>query len=360
LKIALVVGARPNFMKIAPLALALREYPSIDVRLVHTQQHYDESLSAIFFDSLPLPVPDAVLGVGSGELDHQVATCLTRFAEYLRVEHVDAVVVPGDVNSTLACGLAAAQMNIPIVHVEAGLRSFDRSMPEELNRRVVDHLSDVLLTHSSDADSNLISEGLGNRQIHQVGNLMIDSLVRVIPQLDPGYAVRHFPAPTEYVLVTLHRPSNVDDVANVDRIIEQLSSLPLPVLFVTHPRAERILSKVDAANRLANNHGQLLAPLGYIEFLSLQVGAAAVVTDSGGVQEETTYLGVPCLTFRKNTERPITLTQGTNRLIGTDPLSIAPALLALPSRRRIGDAAPERWDGHAGIRAAEVIANCLT
>lgn len=347
-------------MKIAPLALALRAYPGIDLRLVHTQQHYDRTLSDVFFDELPLPAPDAVLGVGSGELADQVATCLTRFADYLRIDPPDAVVVPGDVNSTLACALAAAQMGIPVIHVEAGLRSFDRGMPEEINRRAVDHLSDVLLTHSPEADRNLINEGLGDRHIHLVGNLMIDSLVRVLHRLDDTIAREKFGLPGSYLLVTLHRPSNVDDVTNVDSIVSQLQSVSLPVLFVMHPRAEQVLDKIDASTRLARNGGKLIPPVGYVDFLSLQLGATGVLTDSGGVQEESTYLGVACLTFRDNTERPITITEGTNRLIGSDPDDIAPAVSTLPERRGIAEMAPRYWDGQAGPRAAQIVTEFLS
>jgi UDP-N-acetylglucosamine 2-epimerase (non-hydrolysing) len=342
-----VVGARPNFMKIAPVISALRAYPCRQ-SLVHTGQHYDPELSDVFFRELELPDPDAHLGVGSGSHGEQVGRMLLGLGDVLSSSAPDLVVVAGDVNSTLAGALAAAQQGVPVVHVESGLRSFDPTMPEEINRRVVDHLAVLLLTHCSDADGNLTAEGIDPRRIAMVGNTMIDSLQRLLPRsLEPARS-------GEYVLVTLHRPATVDDPERLPRVLEALDELAneVPVVFPVHPRTR---SRIEAAGwhpvRL-----ELLGPLPYLAFIGLEASARAVLTDSGGVQEETTALGVPCFTFREVTERPITCTVGTNRVIGVNP-DVIPKILRFP---KPAGRMPDLWDGSAGERAAARIWGVLT
>ncbi len=354
-----VVGARPNFMKTAPLVEALRRR-GVGQRLVHTGQHFDERMSGVFFSELGLPRPDEDLGVGSGTHGQQTGRVLIALEGWLlsHPPRPDLVVVPGDVNSTLAAGLVAAKLGIPVAHLEAGLRSFDRSMPEEINRVAVDHLSELLLTPSPDADENLLREGIPASRIARVGNLMIDTLRKHLP------AARRLRVPESmglepgrYAVVTLHRPSNVDDAGALGRLLEALSEVAraLPVIFPVHPRTrDRIAAAGLEAGAL-----RLVDPLGYLEFLSLTSAARLVLTDSGGLQEESTALGIACLTLRDNTERPVTVTEGTNQVVGTDPERILAAarsaLSAGPPRGRI----PALWDGRAGERAAEVVCRLL-
>ncbi len=352
-----VVGARPNFMKVAPLLEALRRR-GMAQRLVHTGQHFDEKMSGVFFSELGLPRPDEDLGVGSGSHGEQTGRVMIAFERCLldRAPRPDLVVVPGDVNSTLAAGLVAAKLGIPVAHLEAGLRSFDRAMPEELNRVAVDHLSDLLLTPSPDADENLAREGIPASRIARVGNLMIDTL-RV--HLAAARA-RRVPealglAPGGYAVVTLHRPSNVDEPAVLGRLLGALAEVAaaLPVVFPVHPRTRARIAAAGLEREAAAL--RLVEPLGYLEFLSLTSAARLVLTDSGGLQEESTALGIPCLTLRENTERPITVTEGTNEVVGTDPERI------LRAARRALDAAPPQgrvpalWDGRAGERAADAV-----
>jgi UDP-N-acetylglucosamine 2-epimerase (non-hydrolysing) len=356
-----VVGARPNFMKIAPLmaALARRGVPQ---RLVHTGQHFDEKMSGVFFEELGLPRPDADLGVGSGAHGEQTGRVLVAFERYL----LDAaplpslVVVPGDVNSTVAAALAAAKLHVPVAHLEAGLRSFDRAMPEELNRVVTDHLSDLLLTPSPDADENLRREGISGPGVRLVGNLMIDTLRAHLPRaraLDVPRALGL--APAAYAVVTLHRPSNVDDPGTLLRVLGALARVAreLPVVFPVHPRTR---ARLGGDPRLAAAAAplRLVDPQGYLEFLSLTSAAKLVLTDSGGLQEESTALGVPCLTLREGTERPITVTEGTNEVVGTDPERIVSAALRALHEPRPARC-PALWDGAAGERAAEAVVEFL-
>ena len=307
-----VVGARPNFMKAAPVIRALGER-GIRQTLVHTGQHYDRNMSDVFFTQLEIPNPDENLCVGSGSHAQQTAETMSRFEKVVLDRHPDLVLVYGDVNSTVSAALVCAKLLIPVGHVEAGLRSFDRTMPEEINRIVTDRLADLLFTPSEDGDENLKHEGIPAEKIHRVGNVMIDSLVRLLP------AAMRFPRngfPDRYALVTLHRPSNVDDGETLKSILETLLELNrhTNIVFPVHPRTRRRIAEfgmnVDALH--------LLEPAPYIEFLALQQRAALVITDSGGIQEETTYLGVPCLTMRDNTERPVTVTLGTNTLVGNN------------------------------------------
>jgi UDP-N-acetylglucosamine 2-epimerase (non-hydrolysing) len=352
-----VVGARPNFMKVAPLLEALRRR-GLAQRLVHTGQHFDERMSGIFFTELGLPRPDEDLGVGSGTHGEQTGRVLIAFERWLLAQspRPDLVVVPGDVNSTLAAGLAAAKLGVAVAHLEAGLRSFDRSMPEEINRVAVDHLSDLLLTPSPDADENLSREGIPASRVARVGNLMIDTL-RV--HLAAARA-RRVPealglAPGGYAVVTLHRPSNVDEPAVLGRLLGALAEMAgaLPVVFPVHPRTRARIAAAGLEDRARAL--RLVEPLGYLEFLSLTSAARLVLTDSGGLQEESTALGIPCLTLRENTERPITVTEGTNEVVGTDPERILRAarraLSSAPPRGRI----PALWDGRAGERAADAV-----
>jgi UDP-N-acetylglucosamine 2-epimerase (non-hydrolysing) len=360
-EIACVVGARPNFMKMAPVFDALRAHPHVTPRLIHTGQHYDAAMSRVFFDELGLPEPDVNLEVGSATHAIQTARILERFDALLEESPPRIVLVAGDVNSTVACALAAAKRMIPVGHVESGLRSRDRSMPEEINRIVTDQLSDFLFTPSLDAVDNLVAEGIDRAKIHFVGNSMIDSLRKHLRAArSRGTPERFGFARGGYALVTLHRPSNVDDPDSLAAILEALRSLArrLPVIFPAHPRTAARMDRLGA-----EAPGLIVCePLGYLDFLALMDAARLVVTDSGGIQEETTALGVPCLTLRDNTERPITVLEGTNRLIGSDPAAIGPAageiLASEPSN--VDEAhrkpAPALWDGHAGERIATILA----
>jgi UDP-N-acetylglucosamine 2-epimerase (non-hydrolysing) len=352
-----VVGARPNFVKMAPVIEALRaSLPGARQVLVHTGQHYDPEMSQIFVDELDLPEPDHFLGVGSGGHGAQIGRALERLEPVLERERPDAVVVAGDVNSTLAGALAASKLGIPVAHVEAGLRSFDRTMPEELNRVLVDQLSSWCFTHSPEAESNLLREGIGRERIHFVGNTMIDTLVRMRPQIERSDVhARLEIVPGSYALATLHRPRLVDGPL-FERALSRLARLSreLPIVFPLHPRARARLKHRPSESGL-----KLIEPVGYVDFLALEMGAVAVITDSGGLQEEATYLGVPCFTLRETTERPITISQGTNRLLGLDVDAIQdiPALLG---RTPLPPAPPAGWDGHAAERIAEVLLSSLT
>jgi UDP-N-acetylglucosamine 2-epimerase (non-hydrolysing) len=347
-----VVGARPNYMKIAPIVREMAKHTADFAQmLVHTGQHYDDNMSQIFFDELEMPRPDINLEVGSGSHAGQTAQVMLRFEPLLAQFQPDWVVVPGDVNSTLACALVTSKLGIKIAHVEAGLRSFDRSMPEEINRLLTDQLADLLLTTSREANENLVREGIATEKIHFVGNTMIDTLVRLIPIAEKRWpALRSALALDRFVLVTLHRPNNVDDAAGLGEIISSLNEISehLPVVFPVHPRTRARISEFGLAVR---ENVRLVEPIGYVDFLALQAHAAVVVTDSGGVQEETTFLGVPCLTVRPNTERPVTITTGTNQLVERNREAIVSAIktaLARPRNENINR--PELWDGNTAER----------
>ncbi len=352
-----VVGARPNFMKAAPVLRALGGRVSRQT-LVHTGQHYDDRMSAIFFEQLGMPRPDVDLGVGSDTHAAQTAEIMRRFEPVLVERRPDWLCVYGDVNSTMAASLVAVKLLVPVAHVEAGLRSRDRTMPEEINRLVTDQVADLLFTPSEDGDENLLREGVAPAKIKRVGNVMIDSLVRLLPlALERWPAVQRDLGLDRYALVTLHRPSNVDDPGRLTRLMAALTALAreLPVVFPVHPRTRARLAAIDTA-LLQSGGVSFLEPLGYLDFLALQHHATVVVTDSGGIQEETTYLGVPCLTLRPNTERPITVTCGTNRILGERPDLIVPAVREAMANGTRRSAAPPLWDGHASDRIAEVLA----
>jgi UDP-N-acetylglucosamine 2-epimerase (non-hydrolysing) len=355
MRIVYVVGTRPNFVKTAPVIAALRaRIPAGRHAIVHTGQHYDRLMSEVFLEELGVPAPDHMLEVGSGSHAQQTARVMERLEPVLVEERPDLVVVPGDVNSTVAAALTAAKLQIPVAHIEAGLRSFDRTMPEELNRIVTDQLADQLFIHSPEADDNLHAEGVPAERIHLVGNTMIDTLVALEGRFRAaGAAAKLGVQPGGFVLVTLHRPALVDGPL-LRETIGQLAALAreLPVVFPVHPRTRAMMEAIDS-----EHPGLLLCePLGYLDFLSLLADARAVLTDSGGIQEETTYLGIPCFTLRANTERPITLTAGTNTLLGLDPAAIAQIPLALAQRSSSPSTPPPLWDGHAAERIAEVVA----
>jgi UDP-N-acetylglucosamine 2-epimerase (non-hydrolysing) len=357
IKIMHVVGARPNFMKVAPIVREMarleREFKQM---LVHTGQHYDRKLSEVFIGDLGLPEPDVNLEAGSGSHARQTAEIMLRFEPVLSDFQPDWLLVPGDVNSTLACALVASKLGIRIAHVEAGLRSFDRTMPEEINRLLTDQVSDLLLIPSWDARTNLVREGIEPQKIRFVGNVMIDTLVRLLPKAEERWQqIRGLIRAERFVLVTLHRPSNVDSPATLVEIIRALSELAdeIPVIFPVHPRTQRQIAAFCADMNLRHPGFQLTDPVGYLDFLAFQVHASLVLTDSGGVQEETTYLGVPCLTLRANTERPVTVTNGTNQLVESKRaviLSSARDALCRENGKTAARPRPEYWDGHAAER----------
>ena len=355
-----VVGARPNFVKAAPVIRALAA-AGVAQRVVHTGQHYDEALSGVFFAELELPAPDLNLGVGSGSHARQTAALLVALEESFEALRPALVIDYGDVNSTLAAAIVAAKLHLPQAHVEAGLRSFDMSMPEEVNRRVADALADLCFATSADAVDNLRREGVPAERIHLVGNSMIDSLEVVRPRLDPAAARAAAGLPdAPYGVVTLHRPGNVDEPGRTRALVAGLaaSAAQVPLVFPVHPRGRAAL---EAAGLAGVPGLHLVEPLGYLAFLSLLAGATVVVTDSGGVQEETTIFGVPCLTVRPNTERPVTITHGTNRLIEPGELAAAVGAVLAPGPAALGDPAmrPPLWDGRAGERIAAVLVDWL-
>jgi UDP-N-acetylglucosamine 2-epimerase (non-hydrolysing) len=352
MKLLHIVGARPNFMKVAPVHRALGLQPKVCQTLIHTGQHYDANMSDVFFEQLGLPKPDFNLGVGSGNHSVQTARVMLELDPLLADQKPDLVLVYGDVNSTVAAALVCSKLLIPLAHVEAGLRSGDRTMPEEINRLITDQVADILFTPSIDGNENLRREGVSADKIHLVGNVMIDTLVRLLPLADSAP-----PVPTPYALVTLHRPSNVDDPQMLGQIAVTLREIGqrLPVVFPVHPRTRQRLDQLDATLGSLNAL-QLIEPVGYIEFLALQRRAALVITDSGGVQEETTFLGIPCLTVRENTERPITVTAGTNTLVGQDMDRLLREVDRILEGHFKRGQCPPLWDGRASERIADIVA----
>jgi UDP-N-acetylglucosamine 2-epimerase (non-hydrolysing) len=352
MRIVHVVGTRPNFVKMAPVIAAVTtRQPDWHSAIVHTGQHYDRAMSDVFFEELGVPEPDHLLGVGSGTHAEQVARVIERLVPVLEAERPDLVLVPGDVNSTLGAALCARQLGIPVGHVESGLRSFDREMPEETNRIVTDHLSALLFLHSDEAVANLRAEGVGEEPMRFVGNTMIDTLVALQDRIaGRGAAAAMGVEPGRYVLVTLHRPALVDGPL----LGEAMAALgevarDMPVVFPMHPRTRKAVGDAEYPGV------RVVEPVGYLDFLSLVSDAGAVLTDSGGIQEETTYLAIPCFTLRDNTERPVTVRAGTNTLLGLDPGRIAAIPELLAERPRGGTEPPPLWDGQAGARTAEAI-----
>ena len=376
MKIISVVGARPNFMKIAPIHKAFNQFNppagkvknsqpkadepkaqklNIDHLICHTGQHYDEKMSKIFFEDLELPKPDIYLGAGSGSHAEQTAKIMVEFEKVLLKEKPDLIIVVGDVNSTIACSLVAAKMGVKIAHVEAGLRSFDRTMPEEINRLLTDQLADYLFVTEKSGIDNLKNEGIPDEKVFFPGNVMIDSLVHYLPKAKESKVMEHFGLfPLDFILVTLHRPSNVDSLDNVKQIVLLLNRLAAKrkIIFPVHPRTK---INIDRLNLNINPGLILTDPIGYIDFLSLTQNAGLIITDSGGIQEESTYLGVQCITVRNNTERPITVEEGTNQLVGTDLQNVELAALGVLDGKIKKGKIPKLWDGHAAERIVELL-----
>lgn len=363
-KVLCIVGARPNFMKIAPILRAFREHASgIQAVLVHTGQHYDYAMNQAFFDQLEIPAPDISLEVGSASHAKQTAEIMIRFEKVVVEEQPDCVLVVGDVNSTIACALVAAKLGVKVVHVEAGLRSRDRAMPEEINRLLTDQLSSRLYVTEREAIANLMAEGVAERDIVFAGNVMIDTLLHNLPRavsatttISAGLAetvgTKDFGSDSSFAVLTLHRPSNVDHPAVLSSLLGAMGKVSndIPVIFPVHPRTKAKIEEAGFDAFLTSPRVLALPPLGYLEMLGLIRSAAVVLTDSGGLQEETTALGVPCLTLRENTERPITITEGTNVLVGVDPDAITAAWATIRSEFGRCEQRPERWDGQAAIR----------
>ena len=372
--IYLVVGARPNFMKIAPLSEEMKKV-SMKFEIVHSGQHYDKEMSDIFFANLGLSSPDIHLGVGSGSHASQTAKIMMAFEKLCLKKSPTLVIVVGDVNSTAACALVTAKLGIPLAHVEAGLRSFDRTMPEEINRLVTDQLSDFLFTTCRDANQNLLREGIEPAKIFFVGNVMIDTLRQHLGKAKTSNILQRLGLKSGrrirgYALLTLHRPSNVDDPAVLEKLVGAFSDFSnhIPFIFPVHPRTLKQLKKLRLEKKInfkdnilpeqrdVINHRFLsFPPIGYLDFLCLMAHAKLVLTDSGGIQEETTILGIPCLTLRKNTERPITLKQGTNTLVGNDPATILSTGIRILQKKVNKSKIPEKWDGNAARRIVEIL-----
>jgi UDP-N-acetylglucosamine 2-epimerase (non-hydrolysing) len=367
MKIVSIAGARPNFVKVAPLVKEIGRHRDLTSVLVHTGQHYDHTMSQTFFDDLEIPAPDFNLGVGSGSHAAQTADVMRRVEPVLESVRPDVVLVVGDVNSTIAAALTAVKLGITVAHVEAGLRSFDRAMPEEINRVLTDAISHLLFVTEASAVDNLRREGVAAARVHLVGNVMIDALEQTRSRWErsPVFAHLGIEPPRPYAVLTLHRPSNVDDARTLSGLLQALADVAraLPIVFPVHPRVRTSLRECEGLYWAADHGGEALPekgivclePLGYLDFVALVSRARLVLTDSGGIQEETTILGVPCLTLRENTERPVTVSHGTNRIVGTDPARIvAESLLALeqpPAPRE----RPPLWDGRAAERIVRVL-----
>jgi len=361
LKVINVVGARPNFMKVAPIVAAMKRRSSeFQSFMVHTGQHYDPRMSDAFFSDLDMPEPDIYLGVGSGSHAVQTATVMQAFEPILLKEKPDWVLVVGDVNSTLACALVCAKLGIKVAHVEAGLRSRDRTMPEEINRLLTDQISDLLLTPSRDGDANLLAEGVPEERIRFVGNVMIDSLLGNLERARKSSTVADLNlSGRDYALLTLHRPSNVDQKDGFEGILDSLTEIAghMPIVFPAHPRTRKMIDELGLGEKVEKADLRVIEPVGYLGFVQLLEGARLVLTDSGGIQEETTVLGVPCVTLRENTERPITVEVGTNIIAGTNPARIVEA--ARQALERPADKSsiriPELWDGHTAERILDAL-----
>jgi UDP-N-acetylglucosamine 2-epimerase (non-hydrolysing) len=359
-ELLVVVGARPNFMKVAPLLQELRKHPdAFRARLIHTGQHYDAEMSDVFFQELEMPQPERSLGVGSGSHAEQTARVMLAFEQVCLEQPPDLVVVVGDVNSTMACAITAKKLGLAVAHVEAGLRSGDWTMPEEINRLVTDTISDVLFTPSTDANENLLREGIAPERIHFVGNIMIDCLMALLPKTEARTTLQRYGlAAGNYASMTLHRPSNVDDGEVLRGILEVMieESKDLPIVWPVHPRSRKTLQKLDLLSRMERSPGlKLIEPVGYLDMLTLNRNARMIITDSGGLQEEATVLGVPCITVRHNTERPATVEAGANQVVGNRPDAIRAAMQAVRDGKRPNIHIPKLWDGMTSGRIVDVL-----
>ncbi|MCL5267849.1 MAG: UDP-N-acetylglucosamine 2-epimerase (non-hydrolyzing) [Bacteroidetes bacterium] len=369
MKFISVVGARPNFMKVAPLHRAFAGMDAIQHMIVHTGQHYDKNMSKVFFEDLELPKPDVYLGIGSGSHAEQTAKVMVEFEKVLRKENPDLVIVVGDVNSTVACSLTASKLLIPVAHVEAGLRSFDRTMPEEINRIVTDVLSDYLFVTEESGVVNLRHEGISDEKVFLVGDVMIDSLIMYREKAKRSAISNQLSAisgqrikPHDYTLVTLHRPSNVDEKENLETILKIFQEIEShgPIIFPIHPRTRKRIEEFGLLSQFAQVCGLVLTdPLGYLDFLNLMMDARIVLTDSGGIQEETTFLNVPCVTLRENTERPVTLEAGTNVLTGLDIDKIVSLVAECYAGKWKKSVMPKLWDGKAAERTANILCGSI-
>jgi UDP-N-acetylglucosamine 2-epimerase (non-hydrolysing) len=358
-KIHLIVGARPNFMKMAPLYKEFSKYPEeFELKLIHTGQHYDERMSKFFFDDLQMPVPDEYLEVGSGSHGKQTAKIMERYEEVLLKEKPDLVIVAGDVNSTSACAIDAVKLHIPVAHLEAGLRSYARTMPEEINRILTDAISDYLLTPSIDGDENLLSEGVPDKKIFFVGNIMIDSLIQYKDKARQSDILKKLETEgKEYALITLHRPSNVDSEKGLLTILNAFEEISksIKLVFPIHPRTRKQITAFGLEEKVKNMQNLLLTePVGYYDFLKLQMEAKFILTDSGGIQEESTYFGVPCLTLRPNTERPITITEGTNIMVKLETEHIIEEATNILNGNTKKGKIPKYWDGKTAERIVDI------
>ena len=363
--IVLVAGARPNFMKVAPLMWEFRNYPErFRVQLIHTGQHYDAEMSDVFFRDLDLPQPERFLGIGSGSHAEQTARVMVAFEQVCVEERPDLVLVVGDVNSTMACAITAKKLCISVAHIEAGLRSRDWAMPEEINRVVTDAISDLLFTPSRDANVNLVREGILPERIHFVGNVMIDSLLAQLPKTEKRDTLRRFSRDAgHYATLTLHRPSNVDVPEVFAGIVEVMTELSrqLPIIWPIHPRSRKMLDQIGLTPQIESSPGiQLTEPMGYLDMLTLNRHARLILTDSGGLQEEAVVLGIPCITLRQNTERPVTVEVGANHLAGNEPSGIRAAIQSILNNHGPKIRIPEFWDGKAAARIIDVLIHLNT
>jgi UDP-N-acetylglucosamine 2-epimerase (non-hydrolysing) len=358
-KITVIVGARPNFMKAAPVLKEIQKHPdSLSAFLIHTGQHYDHNLSKLFFEDLGMPNPDLYLGVGSGSHAEQTAKIMVELEKVMMKERPELVMVFGDVNSTLAGALVASKLGVPLSHVEAGLRSFNKAMPEEINRMVADCLADYLFVTEKSGTENLLREGVNPKKIIFVGNTMIDSLVGNLGAAQKSGILDQLSLkPRGYTVLTLHRPSNVDDITILSNLLEVISTIGrrIPVVFPCHPRTRKELGEFGLLDKIDKDAIRIIEPLGYLDFLKLQSESKFVLTDSGGIQEETTYLGIPCITLRENTERPITAELGTNIITGIDPGKIVSAANSILDGKMKESRIPELWDGKAARRIVNFI-----
>ena len=357
-KIHLVVGARPNFIKANPVYQSLDQLNTFDLTLINTGQHYDQNMSKIFIQELGMKNPDINMEVGGGRHGEQTGKIISLYEKILIEKKPNMIIVFGDVNSTIACSLAAAKLGIPIAHVESGLRSFDWNMPEEINRVLTDRLSTVLFTTSPEAKDNLINEGISTKRIHFVGNTMIDSLVKFQQKFEQSKIRNSLDMNGDYALITFHRPSNVDNKSKLKKLMNAIQDVSniISCIFPIHPRTKKMLESSKLYNELHNNNNiRLIEPIGYIDFMCLQKNASIVLTDSGGIQEESTFFGIPCITVRKNTERPITISKGTNKLIGTNYSRILEAVTTSINQNNDENSIPPLWDGKAAARISSIL-----